>query len=303
MTTEMLTTRTVDIIAAEINGIKQQTRNFVLQSSIEIGRRLVEAKSMVAHGEWGDWLKEHVDYSQSTANNLMKVYHEYGSNSQAFGNLSYTQAVALLAVPAEERELFVKENDIENMSTRDLQQAIKDKKKLEKELELVKKEIEREREEQGKLFGELERKVKEKEEKIKQLDNKLKEAQHTGNTEEVDDLLKSKNELDQQLQESLERIKELEKQLNEKPIEVQATKVIEKIPEEVEQELYELRKKQKQPNSEFTMRFKVHFDILVKGFNDLLLDLEEIKENESDQYEKYKKAANDLLAQMAKQFK
>jgi len=69
---------------------------------------------MVEHGQWGNWLKDSVDYSQSTANNLMRIFEEYGSNqialfgnnanSQALGNLSYTQAVALLGIPAEDRE-------------------------------------------------------------------------------------------------------------------------------------------------------------------------------------------------------
>ena len=79
---------------------------------------------MIEHGRWGNWLKETVNYSQSTANNLMRVFDEYGSNqislfgevnSQALGNLSYTQAVALLGIAPEEREAFVEEHDIENI--------------------------------------------------------------------------------------------------------------------------------------------------------------------------------------------
>jgi len=98
--------RTPQLIAIEINSIKEQTRKQVLFNSIEIGKRLAEAKIMLGHGEWGGWLKSYVDYSQSTANNLMRIFTDYGSSqitlfcdnakSQALGNLSYTQAVALL---------------------------------------------------------------------------------------------------------------------------------------------------------------------------------------------------------------
>lgn len=91
--------RTPSVIAFEINSIKEQTRTFVLQSSIEIGRRLIEAKAVVAHGSWGGWLEENVAYSQSTANSLMKIFKEYDANSQTLGNLNYTQAVTLLGVP------------------------------------------------------------------------------------------------------------------------------------------------------------------------------------------------------------
>ena len=70
--------RTPDIIAAEICQIADQTRKMVLNSSIEIGKRLCEAKEMIPHGEWGNWLEHSVNFKQSTANNLMKIYTEYG---------------------------------------------------------------------------------------------------------------------------------------------------------------------------------------------------------------------------------
>src|SRR5690554_982024 len=104
--TNPIEVRSAVVIAAEINQIKDQTRKMVLFNAIEIGRRLVEAKQYVSHGEWGQWLQESVDFSQSTANNLMRIFEEYGSNqmalfgdnakSEVLGNLSYTQAVALL---------------------------------------------------------------------------------------------------------------------------------------------------------------------------------------------------------------
>ena len=139
------TERTPEIVAAEIRQIADQTRKMVLNSSIEIGKRLCEAKEMVPHGEWAAWLEKNVDFSQSSANNFMKIYTEYGdiqgelwgasAKSQTFGNLSYSQAVALLAVPAEEREEFVKENHVEDMSTRELQEAIKARDEAEEKLQ------------------------------------------------------------------------------------------------------------------------------------------------------------------------
>jgi hypothetical protein len=52
----------------------------VLYNSIEIGRKLTEAKSLLDHGEWGEWLENSVEYSKSTANNLMRIFDEYGSD-------------------------------------------------------------------------------------------------------------------------------------------------------------------------------------------------------------------------------
>ena len=131
-----LVNRTADIIAVEINSIKEQTMKVVISNSIEIGRRLCEAKELVEHGQWGKWLEKKVDYSKTTANNLMKIFQEYGSQqlnllgdnvkSKVYEKLTYSQAVELLGVPSEERETFIKENDVENMSTRELKKVIKE---------------------------------------------------------------------------------------------------------------------------------------------------------------------------------
>lgn len=143
MTNEIVEIRDSAIIAAEIQIIKEETKLVVLSSSIKIGKRLCEAKEIVQHGDWEQWLHDKVDYSQSTANNLMRIYKEFGdeqinllsntSKSQTFENLTYSQAIALFALPAEEREDFVKENPVENMTARQLAEAIKAKEKAEKE--------------------------------------------------------------------------------------------------------------------------------------------------------------------------
>lgn len=134
---EIITVRDPEIIAAEINTIKSTVRQTVIYASIEIGGKLVEAKSLVSHGEWGKWLEENVEYSQSTADYLMRLFQEYGTgqenlfdtwtNSQTFGKLSYSQHIALLALPFEERQEFAEQNHVEDMSTRQLQQAIRER--------------------------------------------------------------------------------------------------------------------------------------------------------------------------------
>lgn len=133
----IITARDIEMVTSDIRYAQRQGARQLLSNMIEIGRLLVEAKSMVPYGEWGKYLQEQLDYRQSTANNLMKLYQEYGDNqesffgslqnSQAFGNLSYTQALALLALPAEERAEFVEKNDVAEMSTRQLEQAIKER--------------------------------------------------------------------------------------------------------------------------------------------------------------------------------
>lgn len=124
--------RTASTIAAEIRTIHEQARVSALLAIVEIGRRLVEAKELVDHGEWCNYLQTELGYKQSAANNYMKIYREYEANgllanSQTFGNLSPSQALALIAIPADEREDFVRENNVEDMSARELKQAIQER--------------------------------------------------------------------------------------------------------------------------------------------------------------------------------
>lgn len=129
--------RNIEQVETEIITLVRQAQKMALVYAIEIGRRLTEAKSLLPHGEWGRWLAEKVEFSQSTANNMMKIFEEYGAdqislfgaeaNSQTLGNLPYTKALKLLAVPADEREEFVREHDVESLSSRELEKLIKER--------------------------------------------------------------------------------------------------------------------------------------------------------------------------------
>lgn len=280
--------RTTEVIAIEINSIKEQTKRIFLSASIEIGRRLVEAKTLLPHGEWGIWLKDTVDYSQSTANNLMRVFEEFGSEqlslfggdtkSQAFENLSYSQAIALLVLPGEEREQFIEQNDVEDMSTRELQEAIRERKQAIQEREAAEK-----AKEKAEKTAEKERKAKEKLEKqqadhsviVQRLQEQLDAAQAASAAGDegaaaeaeaaAEQLRASLSKSDEQLIESQRRVKELEAELEAKPVEVTtATTTVYETPPEVQQELEALRKKAASATGEETAMFKAH----TKGFQD-----------------------------------
>ena len=139
--TEITASRTADTIAAEIRTFTAS----MLNNIIEIGRRLCEAKELIPYGSFGDWVRRETGYSVSTANNFMRIFTEYGAaqgclfgaeaESQTFGKLSYSKALALLAVPAEEREQFAQEHHVEDMSTRELKEAIRENERLRQEAE------------------------------------------------------------------------------------------------------------------------------------------------------------------------
>lgn len=128
--------RSLATVTAEIRSYQDAARKMMITYCIEVGRRLVEAKSMIAHGEWRAYLRDELGFSQSRANDLMRLFDAYAADqirldgaalkSQAFGNLSYTQALALLVLPSdEEREAFVQSHDMSRMSTRELQEELR----------------------------------------------------------------------------------------------------------------------------------------------------------------------------------
>ncbi|KJR44944.1 1-acyl-sn-glycerol-3-phosphate acyltransferase [Desulfosporosinus sp. I2] len=141
--TDVISGRTTHVIAAEINMIKYQAERIYLAAAVEIGKRLTEAKAMLKHGEWGKWLEESVDFSQSRANKLMRIFKEYGaehltsSNSDSNPNLNYSQAVLLLGIPKEERAQFIIDMDIEGMTNQELRKAVNERMQTRQEKDQV----------------------------------------------------------------------------------------------------------------------------------------------------------------------
>ena len=114
--------RTIEVITNEILDAQRRGGQAVL----DIGRGLLEAKSMLPHGEWLPWLNTRIGYSEKTAQNFMRLAREF-SNPQALADLGATKALALLALPADEREQFVQEHNVVDMTTRQLEQAIRER--------------------------------------------------------------------------------------------------------------------------------------------------------------------------------
>lgn len=135
MTESMTPSRDIREITAEIRTIQDSVRRTALSGAIEIGRRLTEAKELLQHGEWGDWLKREFEFSQSTASRLMQLFREYGADQGSlFGaeakyatlqNISVSNALRLIAIPDEEREEFAAEHDIEHKSAREVDELIR----------------------------------------------------------------------------------------------------------------------------------------------------------------------------------
>ena len=70
---EITNVRPIEVITAEIQFYKAQAGT----SLLEIGRRLIEAKEQLGHGDWLPWLHDKAEFSERTAQNLMRIAREY----------------------------------------------------------------------------------------------------------------------------------------------------------------------------------------------------------------------------------
>lgn len=114
--------RDIETITGEILDAKRAGGEAILT----IGRCLIEAKDMLRHGEWLPWLSERVELSERTAQKFMKLAREW-SNPNTLADLGASKALILLALPEGERDSFLEENNVIDMSARQLEQAIKER--------------------------------------------------------------------------------------------------------------------------------------------------------------------------------
>lgn len=265
--------RTAETIAIEINTIKKQTQRVMLSASIEIGRRLSEAKSMVSYGHWREWLQQNVNYSERTAQNLIKIYDEYddkgmdalfGNDLKVFEELSYTQAVALLSLPTvEERKEFVAEHDMEEMSTREIQEAIKAQKEAEDKAR------------------DLQNRLKQETDKRKQAEREA--AQHREESEKNEQFLKEKTAEADKLKHDLE-------EATVPAIDPEKEEKIKTLEAEVE-------RLQKTVAADGDMKqFQIQLGIIQEAFNKMLTLIAGIEEE--DKRKKFQGAAQKLLERL-----
>lgn len=216
MSENVVAVRSIEIVTAEINTIRDNARKVFLDTVVQIGTRLEEAKQLVPQGEWTAYLTDKLGYKPSTAQNYMRIAREFGGGqvslsgktaADAFAELSYSQILPLLGMAEEEREELAEEHDLPSMSSREIAALVKERDEAKANADKLK-------------------------EKDKLLRSKLREA-----NEERDKAQSSLSDATQREKDLAERLDELEK----RPAEVR---------ELTEEELGELREKIRAENAE-----------------------------------------------------
>jgi hypothetical protein len=264
--------RNPNIIASEIEAIKNQTKTILLSASMEIGKRLIEAKALLPHGTWGTWLHDNVDYSERTAQNLMALHETYSSMPQAaIDGIGYSKAVALLGIEGETLAETIETHDIANMTTQSVEE-------LAKQL----------REEQTARAGvQLELDLLKGADKREKDAVKAKDAAEKARATEETNRIKAENEA-KRLKKQLE---DLDNEEPEPPVEV----IVEKIPDEVQKELENLRKIAAKAPSAPVIKFRQIYEDFLGKSEQLVVCISEIEKDDSATAEKYREATRKSL--------
>lgn len=288
--------RDLNTIAGEINTIKDQARSYITNSCIEIGRRLIEAKAMIGHGNWTEWLKGSVDYNERTAQNLMAIarrFGEAGTQTRLIGpeldeekvkELNYTQMVALLKIRDDgARTEIVNSGEAQALSSRELEAKVK--------------ELNEKLEEKTKQAEDLERKA----ETMRELAEKERGKQSLAKREKAaaeDDAKK--------VRESMKQMAKEIRELKDRPVE---TAVVREIPEETKRQMEEDKKRIKDMETELEglraragkedgeIQFSIAFESVKRDFAAMKEAVDAIRDTEKR--EKYRNAARKFLELLA----
>lgn len=296
---------TAEQLADEINGIKAQTRRVVFGAAMEIGARLIRAKALLPFGRWTAWLAERVDYSERTAQNLMRLYEEYGKRQipQAIADLDYSKAVMLLGLPAEQREALA--GDAAALTTRELQAEISrlraenDAAQLRldallqqaEEAQALKDAAKAERERADRARGEADAARKSAEDARKEADKAKKQAAR--DLQRATDAVKRANDLQQSLTDAQARVTELE---NAEP------RTVEVVPEAVTNELNALRRQAAAAPNEAVIRLRAGYERLLNEFRAVQALLEAVRREDAAEGEKYTAVLSRACGMMARGF-
>lgn len=159
-----LTRKTTEDLTSEANALYAQAEavaGISLRLVAESGRRLSVIKTRVGHGEWEDWMERNLKFSAKKANRMMKLAEKLEdedslfSNPTALSDLGITRVWALLAAPEEVAEEVMEKENVEEMTTRELEAELRKVKKENEDLRDSNDEIREQFEEAKAMKAEL----------------------------------------------------------------------------------------------------------------------------------------------------
>ncbi len=119
-TTQPTAISPLDTLAEEAQFYSQR----IVQDGLQLGRVFTEAKELVQPGKWTEWIGANAGCSERTAQQLMQAYTRFGGNP-VFSKLERSKMFKMLSLPSGTEEQFAAENDLQSMTAREIETAVK----------------------------------------------------------------------------------------------------------------------------------------------------------------------------------
>lgn len=107
-------------------------RDNVCIGMIEIGKRLIEIKKELEHGQWLSYLGNELGWTYQTGNRFMKIAREFSCTNYSIpSNLQSSKVIELLSLPSDARNEFILsfDEDMESITVKQLRDEIRKYKK------------------------------------------------------------------------------------------------------------------------------------------------------------------------------
>lgn len=302
--------KSTEQLTAEVNVRYRQAESLASMSAAmlaDAGRRLIEIKGRIPHGEFGQWCADNLEFSYRKASRMMQLAEKMDDENSLFSkmptsaDLGISRVWELLAAPEEVAAEVVETEDVAELTIKELREKIK--------AVTAEKEAAEARADAAELAAgsageqELEDMRLSVEHMKEELDKKEIERANavTAQQKATDQLAKSK--------EKLKDLKDKQQEIVDKAIEERAEELRKEARDEVEEKLkgYEedikdneeeierlTKKLQNAENDDFA-RFRAQANILQNAFNDCLGAIDSTSVTNKDGAEAMKAALRKIL--------
>ena len=110
----------LDNLAAEARVYSES----LAMNMFQLGRVYTEAKKLVKHGEWQNWIRENGGMSERSAQQLMAIYARFGTDP-AFTGIEKSKLFKMLALPVGKEGAFIEDNALSDMTSRQVEEAVR----------------------------------------------------------------------------------------------------------------------------------------------------------------------------------
>lgn len=128
--------RTKETIITEIKTTVQNVQLTALQGAICIGENLKELKEIIPHGRWLEYIEESLSWNKRKVQRFIQLADSYGAEDSSYSkliqmrqeltHLSVSSALKLLSIDEEEIEEFAEEHIEEDMTSKQLEDVIRE---------------------------------------------------------------------------------------------------------------------------------------------------------------------------------